>query len=81
VTNFPQYAQWAGSGVEADAVEYAMGLVPGQDEFWLSYHHTQITDDIIRFREQVEQDFQIDSIIQYGVRSTLIHYVAGDSLQ
>lgn len=78
ITNFPQYSQWAGSGIEADSVEYAMGLVPGRDEFWLAYHHTQITDDVTRFREQVEQDFQINSTTQYGLRSTLIHYVAND---
>jgi hypothetical protein len=76
ITNFPQYSQWAGSGIDADSVEYALGLVPGRDEFWLSYHHTQVTDDIIRFRERVEQDFHIYKESSYGERSILIHYVA-----
>jgi len=79
ITNFPQYSQWAGSGIDADSVEYAMGLVPGRDEFWLSYHNTDVTSDIMRFREQVEQDFHICRMSRYGQKSILIHYVVNNS--
>lgn len=79
ITNFFQYGQWAGSGIDADAVEYAMGLVPGRDEFWLAYHHTNTTEDIIRFKEQAEQDFHICHMSRYGQQSILIHYVANNS--
>ena len=79
ITNFPQYSQWAGSGIDADSVEYAMGLVPGREEFWLSYHYTKITDDIIRFQDQMNQDFHICHMSRYGQESILIHYVANSS--
>jgi len=77
--NFANYFQLADSGIEIDSVENALGLIPSQDEFWLSYHHTRMTDYISRFQDQVNQNFAICNTYEYGEQSTLIHYVIDNS--
>jgi hypothetical protein len=78
--NFPLYVQWSDSGIDATPVDYATGLIPQYDEFWFSYHHTRITDEIIEFETIVGEDFTVCETYEYGERSILVRYVRSEKL-
>lgn len=80
LTNFPLYVQWSKSGIDATPVEYATGLIPQYDEFWFSFQHTHIVDEILEFQSVIGGDYTACETIDYGYRSRLIHYVRTEKL-
>jgi 4-amino-4-deoxy-L-arabinose transferase-like glycosyltransferase len=80
IVNFPLYVQWSDSEIDATPVDYATGLIPQYDEFWFSYHHTQITDEIIDFHNRVAENYTICEDFEYGERSILVRYVRSEEL-